>query len=85
MKPRTQIQATCDKMDKICKVDSERAALKSFNDKIDSVWYELFLGETISTTIYALAYDTDKNVMAKRLMKSEENLDRTRKNMDLKL
>ena len=72
----------CTDLDEICKVQCERDALKSFNEKIKSAWYDLILDEAISTTIYALAYDKEKDVKMKRLMKARRELSRNCKKYD---
>ena len=59
-KATTQITSSEKKMADLCKIPSDRDAFCHYKKSRSSVWYDVAFGEAASSTLYALAFDTDK-------------------------
>ena len=62
------------KLEKLSKMDSERAAHDHFETKLNDIWYDLALDEAICLTIYAIAFDTDKTARLTHLRRARRTL-----------
>ena len=73
-KVRVGAKQGISKLEKLSKMDSERAAFKHYKTKLNDIWYELALDEALCLTIYAIGYDTDKTARLTHLRRARRSL-----------
>ena len=73
-KVRLATTSGTSKLEKLSKMDSERAAHDHYKSKISEIWHTMACDEGICLATYALAFDTDKTVRLTHLRKARRSL-----------
>ena len=71
-KTAATIRLASKKMDAICRMDSEREALKKYYANCEHIWNDLAIDEACAATSYALAFDVEAKSMANHLKRAED-------------